>query len=173
MVLEKSDGSDLNTASGATKSSSPTSSEQGSTRRKGTGEGRSAAPARASDSGAGSQLAENGGGHTKLAVWLSLAPLGCKRCVNVSKPRILIERRQSCATPSDFGWANHRLSALIVYRADLVNNASVCKKEGGSKERTLYVKNSPDVMADGVVIEDVPATRCSLRGSRFRQSRLY
>ncbi len=82
---------------------------------------------------------------------------------------MLIERRQRSATLSDLGRANHRLSTLVIHRADLDDNAAVCKKESGSKDRALNVTSSPDVMAASVVIKDVPAIPCSLRRSRFRR----
>src|SRR5471030_811127 len=87
---------------------------------------------------------------------------------NASKPRILTGCHQSSATLSDLGRANHRLATLIVHRADLVDDASVCKKASGRVDCALDITNSSDVMADCVVIEDVPAIPCSLRRSRFR-----
>jgi hypothetical protein len=91
----------------------------------------------------------------------SLALVSISWCSTRGALRALGKCQKSSATLSDLARPNHPLSTLIVDRADLVNNASVGKKEGGSKNRALKVMSSPDVMGDRVVIKDVPPTRCS------------
>jgi len=46
---------------------------------------------------------------------------------------VFVRPRQGRATRFDLGRANHRLSTLVD-RPDLVDNASICKREGGSED---------------------------------------